>query len=83
MKRLFKRIQATKVLSLLSATLAVFALSGCSGDLIAEEEAYPDASYNKAWVDENTGNDENLGPNSPGYLGPDGEYSLYPDSDPR
>ncbi|MBT4146687.1 MAG: hypothetical protein HOE45_07415 [Gammaproteobacteria bacterium] len=47
------------------------------------EEGYydPDSRAAEAWRDEHTGNGENPGPNSPGYTGPGGEYSLYPNND--
>jgi hypothetical protein len=49
------------------------------------EEGYYDSDSRaaEAWRDEHTGNGENPGPNSPGYTGPDGQYSLYPDNDPH
>lgn len=59
-------------------------LQGCADEyMLAEDNLPPDSPYEKAWLDEHSGNDENLGPNSPGYIGPDGEFSIYPDSDPH
>lgn len=68
--------------------MLVFVLKGCAGGYYAEEDyladtPYDDSPYEKAYLDEHSGNDENLGPNSPGYIGPDGEFSMYPDSDPH
>ena len=58
-------------------------VTGCAAEYVGNGEDLPNTPYEKAWVDEHTGNDENLGPNSPGYLGPDGEYNMYPMTDPR
>lgn len=68
--------------------VVAFALKGCGWGYYAEEDyladtPYEDSPYEKAYLDEHSGNDENLGPNSPGYIGPDGEFSMYPDSDPH
>ena len=68
----------------LSTAVFLFGLFGCTGGEIIEEGYYnPDSPAAEAWRDEHTGNDENLGPNAPGYLGPDGEFSVYPDIDPH
>lgn len=59
-------------------------LTGCAGEEVIESGYYdPDSRAARAWRDENTGEGENPGPNSPGYVGPDGEYSLYQDNDPH
>ena len=58
-------------------------LVGCAGEMIEEGYYNPDSRAAEAWRDEHTGNGENPGPNSPGYTGPDGQYSLYPDDDPH
>lgn len=70
---------------LAAAMLLLISVSGCNCGLVVDEEAYsyPNSPYEEAWIDEHTDNDANLGPNSPGYLGPDGEYSVFPDSDPQ
>lgn len=62
---------------------SVFGLTGCVGEMIEEGYYDPDSRAAEAWRDEHTGNGENPGPNSPGYTGPDGQYSLYPDNDPH
>ncbi len=63
--------------------LACFlSILGCSSGYEVERGFYdPDSPAGKAWLDEHTGNNENLGPNSPGYIGPEGEYSIYPEND--
>ncbi|WP_428356967.1 hypothetical protein [Methyloprofundus sp.] len=62
---------------------SLLGLTGCAGEMIEEGYYDPDSRAAEAWRDEHTGNGENLGPNSPGYTGPDGQYSLYPDDDPH
>ena len=64
-------------------TVLIFVLTACAGGYYTEEGYLADSPYEKAYLDEHSGNDENLGPNSPGYIGPDGEFSMYPDSDPQ
>ena len=65
-------------------TVLFLGLAGCAEGYYAEDPNLPgDSPYEKAYLDEHSGNDENLGPNSPGYIGPDGEFSMYPDSDPQ
>lgn len=76
------------VLQKLFFTVLLSVLTGCAGGYYAEEDyfadtPYQDSPYEKAYLDEHSGNDEDLGPNSPGYIGPDGEFSMYPDSDPH
>ena len=66
-----------------SVAVLLLGLAGCAGEVIEKGYYNSDSPAAEAWRDENTGNDENLGPNSPGYLGPGGEYSPYPDADPR
>jgi len=63
--------------------VCMLGLAGCAGEIIEEGYYDPDSPEAAAWRDEQHGDDANLGPNAPGYLGPDGEYSLYPDSDPH
>ena len=68
----------------LSVAALLLGLAACAGGETVEEGYYnPDSPAARAWEDEHTGDDENLGPNSPGYTGPDGEFSMYPDSDPQ
>lgn len=68
----------------LALIASLSALTGCAGGEVIEEGYYnPDSRAARAWRDEHTGNGDNPGPNSPGYTGPGGEYSLYPDSDPH
>ena len=67
----------------LSITVFLIGLFGCAGEIIEEGYYNPDSPAAEAWRDEHTGDDENLGPNAPGYLGPDGEFSVYPDIDPH
>lgn len=68
----------------LSTCVFLLGLFGCTGGEIIEEDYYnPDSPAAEAWRDEHTGNNENLGPNAPGYLGSDGEFSIYPDIDPH
>ena len=69
----------------LTTAVFLFGLFGCTGGGGIIEEGYynPDSPAAEAWRDEHTGDDENLGPNAPGYLGPDGEFSMYPDIDPH
>ena len=66
-----------------SMIIILLGLVGCAGEMIEEGYYDPDSRAAEAWRDEHTGGGENLGPNSPGYTGPDGEYSLYPDNDPH
>lgn len=84
----FKYIKQMHVLQKLFFTALLFVLMGCAGGYYAEEDyltdtPYEDSPYEKAYLDEHSGNDENLGPNAPGFIGPDGEFSMYPDSDPH
>ncbi len=68
----------------ITTAVLIFGLVGCAGETIEEEGFYnPDSPAARAWEDEHTGDDENLGPNSPGYTGPNGEYSVFPDYDPQ
>ncbi len=68
----------------LSPLIFLLGLAGCAGGEYIEEGYYdPYSPAAEAWRDEHTGNNENLGPNAPGYLGPDGEFSMYPDIDPH
>ena len=67
----------------LPVAVLLLGLAGCAGEYVEEGYQNPDSPAAKAWRDEHTGDDENLGPNSPGYVGPDGEFSMYPDSDPQ
>ena len=75
--------QASKITFRLCFAVTLFGLVGCTGEMIEEGYYDPDSRAAEAWRDEHTGNGENPGPNSPGYTGPDGEYSLYPDNDPH
>ena len=67
----------------LSTAVFLVGLFGCTGEIIEEGYYNPDTPTAKAWRDEHTGDDENLGPNAPGYLGPDEEFSMSPDDDPH
>ncbi|GEM_PF-2156200 len=50
---------------------------------LEETADLPDTRYERAYIDQNTDDGVNLGPNSPGYIGPDGQYNMYPEIDPR
>ena len=63
--------------------ITLLGLVGCASEMIEEGYYNPDSRAAEAWRDEHTGNGENPGPNSPGYTGPDGQFSLYPDDDPH
>ena len=65
------------------ASLLLVGMTGCATGYVGDGEDLPNTPYQEAWVDEHTGDGENLGPNSPGYLGPDGEYQTVPMIDPR
>ena len=67
----------------LSSVFFLFGLFGCAGEIIEEGYYNSDSPAAEAWRDEHTGDNENLGPNAPGYLGSDGEFSIYPDIDPH
>lgn len=74
----------SKIILKLSVVAVLLALVGCAGGEVIEEGYYnPDSRAARAWRDEHTGDGSNPGPNDPGYTGPDGEYSLYPDNDPH
>lgn len=53
--------------------------AGCAGDVIEEAYYDSDSPAARAWRDKSG----NPGPNAPGYVGPDGEFSLYQDNDPH
>lgn len=76
-------LSLTKFSTRLSVAVFLLGLAGCTGTIIEEGYYDSDSPAAEAWRDKNTGNDENMGPNSPGYLGSDGEFSMYPDDDPH
>ena len=38
----------------------------------------PDITYDKTFIDDRSRDELNLDPNSPGFIGPDGSYGIYP-----
>ena len=59
-------------------------LAGCAGGEVVEEGYLaPGSRGDEVYREERTGDYKDLGPNAPGYLGPGGEYQVYPDNDPR
>ena len=50
----------------ISAVAMLSGLAGCAGEMIEEGYYDPDSRAARAWRDENTGDGENTGPNSPG-----------------
>jgi hypothetical protein len=75
-----KQVQTKSLLLVCTLTIV---MAGCATEYVGDGEDLPNTPYEEAWVDEHTGDDENLGPNSPGYLGVDGEYQTVPMIDPR
>ena len=76
-------MQLSKISLIVFLAVILPGLAGCAGEMIEEGYYNPDSRAAEAWRDEHTGDGENPGPNSPGYTGPDGQYSLYPDNDPH
>ena len=57
-------------------------LTACAETVVIEEGSFvSDSRQEEIWREERTGDHKNLGPNAPGYLGPGGEYQVYPDAD--
>ena len=68
----------------LSMLVSFLSLAACAGGEVVEEGFLtPGSRSDEIWREERTGEDENLGPNAPGYLGPGGEYQIYQNNDPR
>ena len=66
------------------AAVCLLGLVGCSGsEVFVEEYATPGSREAEVMREERTGDYENMGPNAPGYLGPGGEYQVYPEMDPE
>ena len=63
---------------------SILGLVGCAGgEVIEEGYLVPGSRGDEVLREERTGDYKDLGPNAPGYLGPGGEYQVYPDNDPR
>ena len=70
----------------LSMATSLICLAGCAGgevDVVEEGYLVPGSRADEVYREESTGDYKDLGPNAPGYLGPGGEYQVYPDNDPR
>ena len=68
----------------LSVFVFLLGLAGCAGGEVVEEGyLVPGSRADEIYREERTGDYKDLGPNAPGYLGPGGEYQVYPDNDPR
>ena len=59
-------------------TVILLGLVACAGEIVEEGYYHPDSRAAEAWQDEHAGDDENPGPNAPGYSDPDAEDSLSP-----
>ena len=65
-------------------TVSFLSLTGCAGGSFTEEAwLTPGSRSDEIYREQTTGDDKNLGPNAPGYLGTGGEYQIYQDNDPR
>jgi len=68
----------------LSMAASILGLAGCAGgEVIEEGYLVPGSRGQEVYREESTGDYKDLGPNAPGYLGPGGEYQMYPDNDPH
>ena len=68
----------------LSMAASILGLAACAGgEVIEEGYLVPGSRGDEVLREESTGDYKNLGPNAPGYLGPGGEYQVYPDNDPH